>query len=142
GLGMLAAAQGLWTMVAAWLGMGAAMGSGLYEAAFSSLVRLYGHDARGAITGITLIAGFASTVGWPLSAWMEVQFGWRGACFGWVALHLVVGLPLNASLPKVVRALKAGDSAAQGEAQVGSSLAPASKPQGFTTALLAFVFAA
>ena len=58
------------------------MGSGLYEAAFATLVRLYGQGARGAITGITLIAGFASTVGWPLSAWMEVQWGWRGACFG------------------------------------------------------------
>lgn len=30
---------------------------------FASLVRLYGRDARGAITGITLIAGFSSTVG-------------------------------------------------------------------------------
>jgi hypothetical protein len=46
------------------------MGSGLYEAAFATLVRLYGQAARNPITGITLIAGFASTVGWPLSAWM------------------------------------------------------------------------
>lgn len=104
GLGMLGAAQGLWTMVAAWLVMGVAMGAGLYEAAFSSLVRLYGHHARGAITGITLIAGFASTVGWPLSAWMETLFGWRGACLGWAALHLMIGLPLNAWLPKAVAA--------------------------------------
>jgi hypothetical protein len=45
---------------------GLAMGAGLYEAAFATLVRLYGSDARNSITGITLIAGFASTVGWPL----------------------------------------------------------------------------
>jgi len=32
------------------------------------------------ITGITLIAGLASTVGRPLTAWMETQIGWRGAC--------------------------------------------------------------
>ncbi|KAG1256736.1 hypothetical protein G6F65_016200 [Rhizopus arrhizus] len=61
GLAMLGSAQSLWAMVAAWLILGLAMGAGLYEAAFSSLVRLYGHHARGAITGITLIAGFAST---------------------------------------------------------------------------------
>src|SRR5690606_7575533 len=67
---------------------------------FATLVRLQGQQARGAITGITLLAGLASTVGWPLSAWMEMQFGWRGACLGWAALHLVVGLPLNASLPR------------------------------------------
>ncbi|MDF3944340.1 MFS transporter, partial [Achromobacter denitrificans] len=100
GLGMLGTAQGLGTMLGAWIVIGIAMGAGLYEAAFSSLVRLYGHQARGAITGITLIAGFASTVGWPLSAWMETQFGWRGACLGWAALHLLVGLPLNAWLPR------------------------------------------
>jgi predicted MFS family arabinose efflux permease len=76
------------------------MGSGLYEAAFAALVRLYGTGSRGAITGITLIAGFASTVGWPLSALLESHFGWRGACLGWAALHLVVGVPLNLSLPR------------------------------------------
>ncbi|SPC07657.1 hypothetical protein CO2235_U770099 [Cupriavidus oxalaticus] len=41
------------------------MGAGLYEAAFATLVALYGNRSRGAVTGITLIAGFASTVGWP-----------------------------------------------------------------------------
>ncbi|WP_287931568.1 MFS transporter, partial [Achromobacter sp.] len=100
GLALLGLAQGVWSMTAAWLVLGVAMGAGLYEAAFASLVRLYGHDARGAITGITLIAGFASTVGWPLSAWMDSHLGWRGACLGWAALHLLIGLPLNAWLPK------------------------------------------
>ena len=69
GLGALALAQGPWSLFAAWAVMGLAMGSGLYEAAFSALVRIYGSNSRGAITGITLVAGFASTVGWPLSAW-------------------------------------------------------------------------
>jgi len=141
GLGMLGAAQGLWTMVAAWLVMGVAMGAGLYEAAFSSLVRLYGHHARGAITGITLIAGFASTVGWPLSAWMETLFGWRGACLGWAALHLMIGLPLNAWLPKAVAAKTPGPDAPAAQ-QEGSPPAARPGPQGLATALLAFVFAA
>lgn len=141
GLGMLGAAQGPWTMVAAWLVMGVAMGAGLYEAAFSSLVRLYGHHARGAITGITLIAGFASTVGWPLSAWMETLFGWRGACLGWAALHLMIGLPLNAWLPKAVAAKTPGPDAPAAQ-QEGSPPAARPGPQGLATALLAFVFAA
>jgi predicted MFS family arabinose efflux permease len=76
------------------------MGSGLYEAAFSALVRLYGRDSRNAITGITLIAGFASTIGWPLSNLLEHQVGWRGACYAWAAMHLLIGLPLNLMLPK------------------------------------------
>ena len=50
--------------------------------------------------GITLLAGFASTVGWPLSAWIAHTWGWREACATWAVLHLVLGLPLNASLPR------------------------------------------
>ena len=98
---MLALAQGPVTLAAAWVVMGLAMGCGLYDSAFAALVRLFGADARKAITGITLIAGFASTVGWPLSALMESLWGWRGACCGWAALHLLLGLPLNLWLPRL-----------------------------------------
>ena len=104
GLVLLGMSQGTTSLVLAWLVMGVGMGSGLYEAAFSALVRIYGKDSRNAITGITLIAGFASTVGWPLSTLLEAKFGWRGACFGWAGLHVLVGLPLNWSLPRVASA--------------------------------------
>lgn len=97
---LLAAAQGAPMLTLAWVVMGLAMGMGLYDTAFAALVRLFGPEARRAITGITLIAGFASTVGWPLSAWMESMWGWRGACLGWAALHVLVGLPLNLWLPR------------------------------------------
>jgi MFS family permease len=100
GLIALGTATGPWSLFAAWAILGIGMGSGLYEAAFAALVRLYGSGSRGAITGITLIAGFASTVGWPLSALLESHVGWRGACFAWAALHVVVGMPLNAMIPR------------------------------------------
>jgi MFS family permease len=96
GLVALACATGLKSLIAAWLILGFAMSAGLYEAAFASLTRLYGYGSRGAITGITMIAGFASTVAWPATALLDHRFGWRGACLGWAALHLGVGLPLNA----------------------------------------------
>ena len=75
--------------------IGIGMGFGLYEAAFATVAGLYGREARNAITGITLFAGFASTVGWPASAFFIDAFGWRGACLAWAALHLLIGLPLN-----------------------------------------------
>jgi predicted MFS family arabinose efflux permease len=100
GLAALGLAQGPVSLFAAWVIIGVGMGSGLYEAAFATIVRLYGLDCRNAITGITLIAGFASTVGWPLSAYLEAELGWRSACFAWAGLHLVLGLPLNALLPR------------------------------------------
>ena len=141
----MALAQGPVGLFAAWVLMGVAMGSGLYEAAFATLVRLYGQGARGAITGITLIAGFASTVGWPLSAWMETQWGWRGACAGWAALHLLVGVPLNGWLPRADAADKAPEpstdaiAAPTTEPAVSAPLTPAHPLR--TTVLLSLVFA-
>ena len=95
GLLMLAGATGVAMLFAAWCVLGAGMALGLYDAAFATLVRIHGEAARKSITGITLIAGFASTVGWPLSAFLDAQFGWRTACLVWAALHLLVALPLN-----------------------------------------------
>jgi len=95
GLALLSMASGPATLVAAWLVIGVGMGFGLYEAAFATVAGLYGRDARNAITGIALFAGFASTVGWPASALFIDAFDWRGACLIWAALHLLLGLPLN-----------------------------------------------
>lgn len=96
GLWGLSQAQNVWTHFLAWGIMGVAMGFGLYEAAFATLTRVMGTEARPAIAGVTLLGGLASTLSWPLSAWMESQWGWRQACLGWACLHLLVGLPLNA----------------------------------------------
>ena len=141
----MALAQGPVGLFAAWVLMGVAMGSGLYEAAFATLVRLYGQGARGAITGITLIAGFASTVGWPLSAWMEAQWGWRGACAGWAALHLLVGAPLNGWLPRADTAKKppppSADDPAAATLEPAAPATPAAVQPLRTTILLSFVFA-
>ncbi|MES2943341.1 MAG: MFS transporter [Pseudomonadota bacterium] len=131
----MAAAQGPVSLFAAWLLMGVAMSAGFYEAAFSSLVRIYGTRARPAITGITLIAGFASTVGWPLTSWMNAALGWRAACLGWAAIHLLLALPLNLLLPSgQVQAAHMPDTPARPEVQQAPA-APAS-----TAWLLAFVF--
>ena len=100
GLGLLAASGSWQLLCAAWAFIGIGMGMGLYDAAFAALGRIYGTEARAPITGITLMAGFASTVGWPLTAWALANFGWREACLGWALAHLVIGIPLNASLPK------------------------------------------
>ena len=141
----MALAQGPVGLFAAWVLMGVAMGSGLYEAAFATLVRLYGQGARGAITGITLIAGFASTVGWPLSAWMETQWGWRGACAGWAALHLLAGVPLNGWLPRADAADKAPEPSTDAIAAPTTEPAVSAPPTPAhplrTTVLLSFVFA-
>ena len=138
GLAALSQSQQPLHVFAAWAVMGLAMGSGLYEAAFATAVRLHGQQARRTITGITLFAGFASTVGWPLTAWLESTMGWRGACLVWAGLHLVIALPLNAMLPVAERAAPASDDATSKPEQQ-AALAP-DKQRG-AAVLLAFVFA-
>lgn len=102
GLGTLALAQGPLGMIAGWLMIGAAMPMGLYDAAFSTLVSLYRLDARRSIVGVTLIAGFASSVSWPLSATIDAHFGWRATCAMWALLHLTVGAAISRFLvPRV-----------------------------------------
>ncbi|HEY1982857.1 MAG TPA: MFS transporter, partial [Xanthobacteraceae bacterium] len=66
GLIALAAVDGVVSLFAAWAILGVGMALGLYDSAFAALAALYGHHARGPITGITLFAGFASTVSWPV----------------------------------------------------------------------------
>src|ERR1700712_5648594 len=80
GLALLGCSYSIAVLVAAWLLLGIGMGLGLYDAAFAALGRIYGDAARGAITRITLIAGFASTVGWPLTAWGLETIGWGDTC--------------------------------------------------------------
>jgi MFS family permease len=132
GLVLLGFSQSVAVMAFAWLVLGIGMAMGLYDAAFAALGRIYGTQARGSITGITLMAGFASTVGWPLTAWGLAHFGWRETCFAWAAANVLIGLPLNfVMLP----AIKGGKQAA----------ATAEKPHvplDRTMILLAFVFAA
>ncbi len=105
GLVLLAVAQSAAVLWLGWLVMGAGMGLGLYDAAFAALGRIYGEKARGPITGITLLAGFASTVGWPLTSWGVETIGWRDTCLAWAGAHVLIGLPINLlALPRLMRA--------------------------------------
>jgi MFS family permease len=100
----------------AWVLLGIGMGTGLYDAVFAALGRLYGSQARGPITNLTLFGGFASTVCWPLSAFVIEHASWRATCFVYAALHLVVALPLQMAVirraPKPAAAAPAPDDAA------------------------------
>ena len=95
GLLILAAAHSIAGLVVAWTVLGVGIGMGLYDPAFATLTWLYGRDARSAITGITLIAGFASTIGWPLTAMFLDIFGWRIACLIWAGLNMLLAAPIN-----------------------------------------------
>jgi len=97
---ILGFAQDVWGLVAAYAFMGVGLALGLFEVAFAALVRLFGRDARNTITGITLLAGFASFAGWTISVYIQNEFDWRIVCWFWAGVHLLIGLPLHAFTPK------------------------------------------
>ena len=133
GLVALAGASGVVTVFAAWAVLGVGMALGLHDAGFATLAALYGRAARGPITGITLFAGFASTVSWPLSALLNDTLGWRETCLIWAVLNLVMGLPLNRLVLPAV--------AGRAHAQLAHAASIGWKPYR-EMFLLAFVFAA
>ena len=132
GLALLGLTTSIPVLVIAWLLLGIGMGFGLYDAAFAALGRIYGDAARRSITGITLFGGFASTVGWPLTAWGLETIGWRETCFAWAAAHILIGLPINFFMLPAVKGAKAA---------VATAIKPRI-PIDRTMVLLAFTFAA
>jgi MFS family permease len=109
GLVLLGSSTSLIMLYAAWAVLGAGMALGLYDAAFAALVRLDGAGARGPITGVTLLGGFASTIGWPLTAFLVARWDWRSACYLWAAVHLVLVLPVHwFGVPALASGSKAG----------------------------------
>lgn len=130
GLVALAFAHSIAMLLFAWLLLGIGMGLGLYDAAFGALGRIFGHSARSAITGVTLFAGFASTIGWPLTSLGLSSIGWRETCLAWAAAHIVMGLPLN--LLFIPKASRVEHSSGNSKPHI---------PIDRTMILLAFVFA-
>jgi MFS family permease len=95
GLAALTQVTVLWQFYTVWAWMGLMMAATLYDAAFSIVTRARGARARAAITAITLAAGFASTLAYPLTATVAASGGWRAAIWVLAALVLVVVLPLH-----------------------------------------------
>jgi MFS family permease len=75
--------------IAIWVLIGAAQAACLYEPCFAFVTKNTGQKSRWAITRITLVAGFASTLAFPAAAYLVEVFGWRMAL---TVFALVIGL--------------------------------------------------
>jgi predicted MFS family arabinose efflux permease len=94
GLLLLAIAPNLPCFVGAWLIIGMGMAAGLYDPLFATLGQRYGKHARGAITQVTLVSGFCTSITWPLVALLVEHLGWRGACLAYSAMMVILVLPI------------------------------------------------
>jgi len=94
-LGAAGLAADGYSFAAALIGMEMAASLVLYATAFAALVQAGAAGAQRRITYLTLIAGFASTLFWPLAAMLLEHLGWRGTYFVFAALNLLVCAPLH-----------------------------------------------
>jgi hypothetical protein len=88
------------TFTIATVAMQAAASLVLYDAAFAALVQTTGDQARRRITHLTLIAGLASTLFWPLTAWLNTVLGWRDIYVAFAIANLLVCLPIHALIAR------------------------------------------
>jgi predicted MFS family arabinose efflux permease len=94
GQAILALAPNLAVWYLAWIVLGIGMSMGLYDAAFATVGTLLGREAVPTITGIALLAGFASTVFWSLGSVLVGIVGWRGSMSIYIGLMLCINLPI------------------------------------------------
>jgi MFS family permease len=91
---LLPTATNEWMFVAIYLGLGACLGCCLYETCFAFVTRTRGKESKRAITLITLFAGFASTLSFPLCHAISEAFGWHYAAFTLSGMVILIGVPL------------------------------------------------
>jgi MFS family permease len=80
--------------LAAWALIGVAQAGCVYETLFAFLIRRLGLGARAGITRVTLVAGFAGTLAFPLGHWAGDQFGGQGGMLVFAGVTLA-GLPCH-----------------------------------------------
>lgn len=88
----LAGSPAVW--LAAWALVGVAQAGCLYETCFAFLTRRLGGGARAAITRVTLVAGFAGTLAFPLGHWVGERLGGQGGLAVFVGVTLLA-MPCN-----------------------------------------------
>lgn len=84
----------IWQWNVLWLLIGLAQAGCLYETCFAILTRILGDRARGAITRVTLVAGFAGTLAFPLGHYLGAVLGGQGALAAFAGL-VVLAAPVN-----------------------------------------------
>jgi MFS family permease len=124
-----------WMLYATWALLGAAMAMTLYEPAFNVLTKRYPTRFRDAITRLTLVGGFASTLCYPAVAALMAAFGWRGALWSIGAVLLFGVAPLHAW---ALRGPALPRAAARHDASADSTLRQALREPAFWLLTLTF----
>ncbi len=124
-IALLGAVQTLWQFYLLWCLIGVSTAFCLYDACFAVVVRAEGTEARRPITLITLVAGFAGTLSFPLAHGIAEAFGWRWSCLAFALMICLLGLPL------MWRGARAMEATAEPEVELAGGSGEESRRGGF-----------
>jgi MFS family permease len=126
----------VWMLYAVCVAIGLACAMTLYEPAFALLTKRYPQHYRRAITTLTLVAGFASTVSFPVCGALIAALGWRDALTVLGAVLLLAVVPLQAWS---LRGPALGSSPEKANAQDDATVREALRHPAFWLLCLAFM---
>ncbi|AJY44842.1 MFS transporter [Martelella endophytica] len=115
-----------------------------YEAGFAALAVHFGAAARRQITTVTLIAGFASTLFWPVIEWMLGFASWRAVYLVLALVNLLIAFPIHLVLLRGRPAAAEEPSSPLAETAKASTSAmpvPAGRERLLILAIMAVAFA-
>jgi len=136
GLCILGFSGGIASYVAAWSVMGLGMPMVLIQTPFAAAALLVPGSARRAIGLMTLIGSLTTVVYLPMMAWLEGPLGWRGICFLFAGIQMVVCVPIHAAI--AARPVARDDPRNAPGAEGGGIADPALRRRAFWTMAVAF----
>jgi predicted MFS family arabinose efflux permease len=128
----------VWFFVGAVIATQVACGLVTYQAAFAALVAYAPQSATRNITYLTLIAGFASSVFWPITTTLAAHFGWREIYLIFAGLNLLVCLPAHVALARGGRSKGDIVSGAASHPPVEGVVAPGERRRAMIVVSIAF----
>jgi MFS family permease len=135
--------QQLWQLYGVFVLIGLAGAASLYEAAFPVVVAASPPaDRNRALLTVTIIAGFASSIFFPLTGVLLEHLGWRGTLVVLTGLLAVVAIPVHARLVPVLIVgvgQRPGDEGRDHPRPDGATVAQALRQSAFWRLTAAFV---
>ena len=135
---LMSLAHSLTAFYVEWAALGLAGAMLLYEPAFAVIYRTFAANARKALTALTLLGGFSSTIFWPLTQVLVTALGWRHTLIALGLMNLLVCLPLHALMLPRKRAMRSHVRTASGAAANVHTFATILRTKAFWLLALAF----
>ncbi|MEF0942768.1 MFS transporter [Rhizobium sp. BR 362] len=95
GLLIMGLANGSVSYVLSWIILGLAGACQLTTPAQIAVTEIAGEKARQALGVLIMAGGLTSTIVWPLTGFLQAQWGWRATTLAYAALMLLVCMPLH-----------------------------------------------